>query len=335
MSSPTSIGAVAIGRNEAHRLEACLESLRAEGIPLVYVDSGSTDGSVELARTMGVEAVVLDAASSFTAARARNAGAARLLEIAPDLTAIQFIDGDCTMVRGWIAAAKETLAEDERIAVVWGRRRERFPDASIYNRLCDLDWDEPVGESLWFGGDATIRRVAFAEVGGYDASVIAGEEPELAARLRKRGWRIMRIEHEATLHDANLVRFGQWWRRMVRGGHAMAEVSHLHDGWGGFSRLQMFKAVGWAAVPILITALLSLRIGWWSLIVLGLYALLWIKVLLAEVRRGRSLRHSALRSTFLLLGKWPETLGVARYWLGRITGHRARIIEYKGPRVPP
>jgi len=332
---PLSIGTVAIGRNEGQRLKACLESLRAAETPFVYVDSGSTDGSGDIAGALGIELIALDSSSAFTAARARNAGAARLFELFPALDAIQFIDGDCSLQPGWISAAAAALAADDRVAVVWGRRRERFPEASIYNRLCDLDWDEPIGESAWFGGDALIRRSAFQGVDGYDATVIAGEEPELAARLRKHGWRILRIDHEATLHDANLTRFCQWWKRMVRGGHAMAEVAHRHDGWGGFSRRQMLKAVGWAIVPIPLAGMLTAIWGWWGLLPLASYFVLWLKVLAAELRRGRSLRHSALRSTFLLLGKWPETLGVARYWLGRFTGRRSRIIEYKGPGARP
>lgn len=71
------VAAVAIGRNEGARLVACLESMVGRVDPIIYVDSGSTDNSVAEARARGAEVVELDMSIPFTAARARNAGAAR------------------------------------------------------------------------------------------------------------------------------------------------------------------------------------------------------------------------------------------------------------------
>jgi hypothetical protein len=44
------IGIVVIGRNEGDRLTRCLQSLQMENLPVIYVDSGSTDGSQEIWR---------------------------------------------------------------------------------------------------------------------------------------------------------------------------------------------------------------------------------------------------------------------------------------------
>ncbi|HCT44889.1 MAG TPA: glycosyl transferase, partial [Phycisphaerales bacterium] len=70
----TDVGVVAIGRNEGERLKRCLTSAVACTDRVVYVDSGSTDDSVEFAESIGVEVVDLDTSIPFTAARARNAG---------------------------------------------------------------------------------------------------------------------------------------------------------------------------------------------------------------------------------------------------------------------
>ena len=59
---------------------------------IVYVDSGSTDGSVAWAKAQGVDVVELDLKLGFTAARARNAGFARLGELASQLEYVQFVD---------------------------------------------------------------------------------------------------------------------------------------------------------------------------------------------------------------------------------------------------
>jgi GT2 family glycosyltransferase len=221
------LGAVIIGRNEGARLVACLASFPSDVKPLVYVDSGSTDGSVAVALAAGAEVVALDMTVPFTAARARNAGLQRLMECgAPGL--VQFIDGDCQLQPGWLDAATAFLDGKPEVGVVCGRRREIRPEASIWNRLCDAEWDTPVGPAKACGGDALMRTQAVQAVGGYDPTLIAGEEPELCVRLRQAGWLIWRIDREMTLHDAAMTRFGQWWQRCRRGGHAFAEGAALH-----------------------------------------------------------------------------------------------------------
>lgn len=119
------IYAVVIGRNEGLRLKCCLRSL--SNAVVVYVDSGSTDGSAEWARKNGAELVELNMTVPFTAARARNAGFRRLREIVPSLRYVQFIDGDCELVHGWTKSATAFLDEHFDVGAVCGRRRERFP----------------------------------------------------------------------------------------------------------------------------------------------------------------------------------------------------------------
>ena len=199
------IGVIAIGRNEGQRLEQCLASVFGKGMPVVYVDSQSSDGSPELARSKGASVVNLDMSVPFSAARARNAGFERLCAIAPDVRYIQMLDGDCQLMAGWIERAAGVLDAQKDVAVVCGRRRERFPEKSIYTRIADLEWNAPAGEVRSCGGDAMMRLDAFSQVGGFDATVVAGEEPELCQRLRLKGWKILRI-------DA-----GRDWRLRFRG----------------------------------------------------------------------------------------------------------------------
>lgn len=175
--------AIVIGRNEGERLRACLTSVQSEIARVIYVDSGSDDGSQALAEAVGVELVNLPMHLPFTAARARNAGFAKAAAIACP-SYVQFIDGDCILQPGWIETASRFLTSTPNCAVVCGRRRERFPEISIYNRLMDAEWDTPPGRTKACGGDAMVRASAFAEVDGFNAALIAGEEPELCVRLR-------------------------------------------------------------------------------------------------------------------------------------------------------
>lgn len=320
-------GFVAIGRNEGERLIACLDSLKASGGgPIVYVDSGSTDASKDAARARGAEVVALDMTTPFTAARARNAGLRRLKEIAPDMAFVQFIDGDCALAPDWLAKSIAFLNAHPDVAVVCGRRRERFPEASLYNRLCDREWDTPVGEALACGGDALMRVSALDGVGGYRDDLIAGEEPELCVRLREAGHRIWRIDAEMTQHDAAMRRFGQWWRRTERAGHAFAEVSYLHRASPhGVWKAETRRALLWAgAAP----AALALAIAVSPLFLGGLliYPAQAGRLYLRYAREGED---ALARAVLTVIGKVAEAKGALSFHVGRLGGGRRRLIEYK------
>jgi hypothetical protein len=243
------VGVVVIGRNEGERFRRCVQSLVGGGSMVVYVDSGSSDGSQTFARAAGVEVVDLDMSTPFTAARARNAGLARLVELLPDVEFVQFVDGDCEVHGGWPAAAANALRQEEKLAAVSGRLRERFPEKSLYNRLADLEWDRPVGIEKSCGGNAMFRVRMLREVGGYDATLIAGEEPELCARLRAKGWLIRRIANEMALHDLAMFKQSQWLTRARRHGFAMLEVSRFKtQASHGLFQQQMRSAVIWGLV---------------------------------------------------------------------------------------
>ncbi|HJW75164.1 MAG TPA: glycosyltransferase family A protein [Thermoleophilia bacterium] len=317
---------VAIGRNEGERLRRCLDALPTGTRHVAYVDSGSTDDSVEQARSRGVDVLRLDMSVPFTAARARNAGLRRLRERWPELRFVQVLDGDCTLAPGWLEAAVTELDLDPGLAVVCGRRREAHPEASIYNRLCDMEWDTPVGDAASCGGDALLRMSAISEAGGYDDRLIAGEEPELCARLRARGWKVRRLDHEMTLHDAGMTRFAQWWRRSVRSGHAYAEIEARHPGL--FSSATRSIVTFGLVLPAL--AILSAPFtGGLGLALLLAFPALGLRILLRRCAQREALRDAALYACFCVLGKFPELAGMTRYWWNWSRGRRAAIIEYK------
>lgn len=312
------LAAVAIGRNEGARLRACLDALSGRVDRIVYVDSGSTDGSPEEAAQRGVEVVALDMTRPFTAARARNAGLAALSDSPPEF--VQFIDGDCALRDEWLPQALAAMAADPQLAAVAGRRRERFPERSVYNALCDAEWDTPVGPARAVGGDMLVRHAAITAVGGFRDSLIAGEEPEMCVRLRAAGWTIRRLDCEMTWHDADMTRFGQWWRRSRRAGHAFAEGAALHGApperhWRSETR----RALLWgAALPALALAGAALHPA----------ALLLLLAYPAQILRLAP-RMGWTRAGFTVLGKIPEAIGAIGYYLNRLSHRQARLIEYK------
>ena len=316
------LGLVAIGRNEGERLRACLESVVHQAETVVYVDSGSTDGSVTMAQAMGAHVVELDMRQPFTAARARNTGWRALMSIAPHTQYVQFVDGDCTLAIGWLPTAHAFLEAEPAYAVACGRRRERFPERSLYNAMCDVEWNTPVGDAKACGGDALVRVSALQQVGGYNDTLIAGEEPDLCVRLRKVGWKVRRLDHEMTLHDAAMTRFGQWWKRTVRGGYAFAEGAWLHGGpperhWVKETLRTLFWGV---ALPLAVT-LLVLMVSWSALFLLLAYPLQVVRLSIGP--RGW------VESCFLIIGKFAEAAGALKFYGNLMSGRNANLLEYK------
>lgn len=320
-------GIVAIGRNEGERLRKCLQSAIGNAEALVYVDSGSTDNSTAIARHLKCEVVELDMQQTFTAARARNAGFARIRQIAPELSYVQFVDGDCEFDSEWLGKAAHFLDTHEDVAVVCGRRRERHPEASIYNLLCDIEWDSPVGETRACGGDAMMRISAFEAAKGYKESLIAGEEPELCVRLRAAGWRIWRLSDEMTLHDAAMTKFSQWWKRLLRSGHAMAEGRFLHGAAPERHKVRESRRAWIWGLGIPLMAITASALLWPAgLIVFAIYPL---QVLRLALKGKRSSRENWLQAIFLVIGKFPEMLGQLKFITLLILGRKSRLIEYK------
>ena len=332
------LGLVVIGRNEGERLVRCLESVGDVAAARVYVDSGSRDDSVAIARRAGFDVIVLSAPPAFTAARARNAGIARLLAEHPELAFVQVVDGDCELRARWLQTALATLQAAGDLAAVFGRRRERYPERSLYNAICDDEWNAPVGVASGFGGDVMCRIAALRQVDFYNASMIAGEDTELAMRLRKAGWRIRCLDAEMTLHDADIRRFSQWWSRARRAGHGYAQMAALHPDardpnwsrsvrsivlWGGVAPLTcLAAAIGALSIDPRLWALVAVVPAAWLFNVLRLAR--------HQRRRGLDARVARGSAVLLMLGKLPQVLGVAGYYRDRLLGRTSRLIEYKG-----
>ncbi len=321
------VAVVVIGRNEGQRLRNCFESLLNQTKNIIYVDSGSTDNSLEMAKSLGVEVFNLDTTLGFTAARARNAGFFRLLEIYPKLRYVQFVDGDCQVDPNWIATALNFIEKNSDIAVVCGRRKEIHPESSIYNQLCDLEWDTPIGEAKSCGGDALMRVEAISAIKGYRENLIAGEEPELCVRLRQNGWRVWRLDAPMTLHEAGMRHFGQWWKRATRGGYAFAEGAYLHGSsperhWVTESR----RAWNWGFfLPLLALICLIIK-PWLGIIILSVYPL---QVIRLTCRSKLPIKDAFFQAFFLTIGKFAEAVGQLKFLWHHHTNKQSRLIEYK------
>ena len=326
-NSQSNVGVVIIGRNEGTRLVHCLESLLALMPQVVYVDSASTDNSLAEATSRGAHIVSLDMTQPFTAARARNAGFDAITSIFPHIKFVQFVDGDCIVNNEWIETAVGFLNDHLKVAVVCGRRKETSPNRSIYNHLCDQEWNTPIGEAKACGGDALMRVDVMKLVGGYRNNLIAGEEPELCIRIRQAGYAIWRLDAEMTLHDAAITQFRQWWKRSMRSGYAFAEGSFLHGAppechWVVESR----RAWIWGVlIPLLILLTLTAKP-----IVGILFLLIYpIQIMRLTLKSNQKLKDALVQAVFMTIGKFAEAVGQIKFLFNRYLNQQSKIIEYK------
>ena len=329
-SGNNSVAIVVIGRNEGTRLEYCFQSVLRETKAVVYVDSDSSDDSVAIAHRFGVAVIELDRASPFSAGRARNEGFYYLVQSLQNIKYVQFIDGDCELQPGWLKSACRYLDSNSSCAVIAGRLKEKFPEKSIYNRLCDHEWDTPIGEVNACGGIFVVRSRSFNEVGGFNPAVIAGEEPELCYRLRKEGWKIHRIEQLMALHDADMTSFSQWWRRSIRSGFAYAQAAYLHrESTENYRLKECLRIWLWALVIPLSIVLLMSWLSVWYVFGISVYIIHFLRSYRLNRKYTDHINSAFLYSYFSLLDKFPQLIGQIKFILHSILKKKTSLIEYK------
>ena len=327
------VGVVLIGRNEGERLVRALESVCGQGHPVVYVDSGSSDGSCDAALQRGARVVELDMSVPFSAGRARNAGWRALL--GEDVAFVQFIDGDCEVIGGWIDTARAYLGSHDDVVAVTGYRRERFPERTVFNRICDVEWRSgPVGDVTNFGGDVMIRLSTLKQVDGYDPSVIAAEDDEIGIRLRRHG-RLVRLDEAMTLHDADMHTVAQWWQRAKRCGHGYAQVNKLHGAPPEhYFRDHLKRSLLWGAVAPAGALALSLPTLGLSMAVGARYPISAARAAMDVRRRGFSWSDAIAWGVSCAAAPLPEALGAVKFYTDQLLDRSPEIIEYKGAKAP-
>jgi glycosyltransferase involved in cell wall biosynthesis len=333
MTSPT-LSIIVIGRNEGQRLIRCLGSIRNVKNPdqiaeTIYVDSGSTDGSPEIAASFGVRVISLNTVHP-TAALGRETGWR-----SASSEFILFLDGDTILHPEFPAKALDVISADPTIAAVWGQLREVNPAASLYNRVLDLDWIFPIGEVNLCGGNVLVRRQALEVAGGYDTSLIAGEEPELCCRIRAHGYHILNIDVPMVGHDLAMTRFRQYWKRSVRTGYAYAEVSSRYQNseeqfWQAERVSNLKRGIFWmTSLPVALAASFFLKSAWPNILLLVILLVLSARSAWNVRWKSGDLLALALYGLHSHFQQIPICIGQMQHSFGEKRGKRERLIEYK------
>lgn len=326
----TTTGIVVIGRNEGQRLVSCFESIpEVLRKRTIYVDSGSSDNSIHEASCRGISTCLLDMSQPFTAGRARDTGFRQIVKAFPELNFIHFIDGDCTFADNWLPHAIRFLLDHPQTGVICGRLKERYPDRSVYNRACDIEWTMLSKNQAYCGGTFLIRVDAYLNSGGFNTTMIAGEEPELCRRIRSMGFGVATQDTIMGFHDANILTFRQWWLRNTRTGFAYAESQNISGRFSSSSRSnRVIRTLFWSSfLPFAIVTLSLQHPAFLTMLVVYPIQMMRIAINLPIPQT----RHKLIYGGFVLLAKFPETMGIIKFMFSRLLRVQHSIIEYKQP----
>lgn len=321
------LGVVVIGRNEAVRLKKTLQAVIKAGVPLIYVDSQSKDNSVELARSLNVEVLVLSKDKAINASRARNEGARALITKFPTLRYLQFLDGDTTLDTEWLDAAFIHMEASPSVGFVSGQLREKDRDDNVYRRLCDMEWRWEATENAEpcrLGGMGVMRLTAYLSSGGYDESLIAGADPELYSRLAKADWALHVLQDAMGIHDSGMQSFQQWWTRNLKSGFGFAN-GQSSGAWGKERR----SAILWGGSLPMATIVGMLAFSGWAFLLVFMYPLNSYRIWISSVKGEFSQYDQFLYANSCMVSKIPQFIGIVKYHWRCFTRQTSSVIQYK------
>lgn len=222
MIKENNISIVVIGRNEAYNLDQTFQAILSINYPkdnyeLIYVDTNSTDNSVEIANKY-TDKVFIEKREWSTPGLARNRG---LVEAKNEI--IHFIDGDIIIDKDYIKYAVAKMQEDN-IDAVYGFLLEK--SSKGVNDLLLTHWKSRVeGYHNATGGGGTYKKSALLSINGYDERIRKGQETEMGERFLKAGCKIWFMDKKMGEHDYGVKKVKDLlWIYYIDG----VNKSHLH-----------------------------------------------------------------------------------------------------------
>ncbi len=303
MTGERDVTLVIPARNAARTIGPCLDAAIAvrdrEGSRLariLLVDDGSTDGTLDEARTRGIETL---------ASGGRGAGAARNVGWRQATTPIVwFVDSDCVAEPDALERLLPHLA-DPQVAGVSGTY-SIDPKASLLERLIHEEImvrhaRMPEETDFLATYDVLYRREVLEALDGFDERYLKGQDAEFAFRALEAGHRL-RFERASKVMHFHADRLSRYLKVQRQQGYWRVALHLEHPGRGSnrysnaLDHLQPFVAAAFMAAA-LVAVLASI---WFKGARLGegwLFAVWLIPVTLAAI---------------LLVMQWPMALAMAR-----------------------
>ncbi|HET8800074.1 MAG TPA: glycosyltransferase [Marinobacter sp.] len=186
--------------NEEAHIEKCLLSLNKQTLDrnkyeIIVIDNGSTDRSVQISRNLSDQLYI---ESDLKVGGVRNFGASKAKG-----NYLIFIDADCTLDNSWLERAKEFF-ETNGSWVVFGGGCSLPPSPVWIEKYWLLEGAN--GSSLpkdLIGCSIGISRVLFEKLGGFNSSLLSGEDSELSRRIKLTGKNIIISNKFNVMHWGN------------------------------------------------------------------------------------------------------------------------------------
>jgi len=193
---------VVIARNEEASIATCLESVlhtfEGRSYELIFVDSASTDNTVLIASRFPANVIRIPPTERLSPSLGRCTGAGHARG-----KWIMFLDGDCTVNADWIDEAERTLTEQPDLGALAGERVQMLA-ASRSHAAAQYNYpypDQDYTAADFLSGSAVYTSKALDATGGFNPYLRSCEEAELGARLRKAGFRLLRLRSTMSWHS--------------------------------------------------------------------------------------------------------------------------------------
>ncbi len=314
MNTQPKVSIVIKALNEAANIAAAIESALGalSGIEgeVIVADSGSADGTVEIAARYPVTIVRMQNASD----RGCGAGAQLGYQVSRG-EFVYLLDGDMTLGATFLAPALAALAADPRLAGVGGLVRHRNLHTREFRlREARRPAHLEAGPVDRLDGGGLFRRAAIEDVGYLaDRNLHAFEELELGARLASKGWRLMRLDVQAVDHGDHQVSDGRLMAMRWSMGYVSGPGELLRAAWGkphcldAVVKVRLIAIVGLAYLTLAVMLGLAIAFGWPGAAAAGLIGAAPFLVMIAR-KRDVALGLQAVVNWLLYAAAFPRGL---------------------------
>lgn len=295
-------------RHIGRAVEAALDAISGLDGEVILADSGSTDGTIEIASRYPIRIVQL----ANTAERCCGAGAQLAFQHARGAY-FYMLDGDMVLDPDFIATAKSYLDDHPDVAAVGGAVREMHTanaEFEIRARALAADRNRRPGIVRWLDGGGLYRTRALRDVGWFaDRNLHGFEELELGSRLSARGWSVARIDHHAVDHFGHQEDSLSLLLRRFRSGYAGAAGEALRAALGQPHLAIMLKRLPQIRFSIVVTL-------WWLALAAAIGAGGWfaVPVLLAPPLAFLCWRRRSIRLGLFSFLSW--NLATVAFYMG-------------------
>jgi glycosyltransferase involved in cell wall biosynthesis len=296
------VSIVVIGLNEENNLNDTFNAALAMDYPqdkteLIYVDTGSDDRSVEIARKY-TDKVYVEECSWPSSGLARNRG---IQESGHEI--IHFIDGDIAISKNYLKEAVGRILLPG-VDAVTGYFVEKHPE-KFFNRLLNIRRDDIIHKERLYestNGGGTYKRSKLISVNGYDERILKGQESELGVRYREKGYKILFIDIVQGVHNFDINSMLDFIRFKFNYGRSFGYLLKIKEDEGAYIRRnkKASKKILLINSFSLATILISVFTGYFF--VIGIYyGLRLLQVFFRALLRkktGRQFFHDILQYIF-------------------------------------